>query len=114
MPHTQWRPSPVSVLRDPTTLLRHFGDHASEDPVRASNLSMGLPTPIWPAKRDLSPSERSQRAAQRQGVQVHAAIGESFGLFGESRFHIVCIHGAIGFDQSADRAHRSSNQPSVK
>lgn len=43
--------------------------------MRASNLSMGLPTPIWPAKRDLSPSERSQRAAQRQGMQVHAAIG---------------------------------------
>lgn len=75
MPHTQWRPPHISLLRDPSELLRLYGDHASEDPMKSSSLNLGLPAPIWPSKQELTPSERSQRAAQRQGIQVHAVIG---------------------------------------
>lgn len=75
MSRTQWRPPPTGVLRDPSHLLRLFGDHTTDDPVSARTLSLGLPYPIWPAKDQPTPSQRSQQSARRQGTQVHAAIG---------------------------------------
>lgn len=75
MPHTQWRPLPVGLLRNPSDLLRLYGDHTSEPPVTSRTVSLGLPTPIWPKKEHPTPSQMSQRAAARQGMYVHATIG---------------------------------------
>lgn len=75
MRRTQWRPPPVSLLRDPSDLLRLYGDPASEPPVTARTVSLGLPTPIWPSKEQPTPSQVSQQAATRQGMYVHATIG---------------------------------------
>ncbi len=76
MPHTQWRPPPISLLRDPAAVLAsHEGRDSNGEggPAMTSSLyDLGIPYPIWPAGP--TPAEASARAATRQGRQVHAAV----------------------------------------